>query len=1079
MEGFQMKRFFRTKLPAVLLALTLMVSMIPMAGAAVTWTGGKADCPHTSTTLSVYWEPTCSKTGMRVYTCDTCGAVGVENVATLPHTFYNYTYNDTYHWRVCSKCGAEDPTSRGTHVDANRDGRCDVCSMTMRSSSSGSAGDITYQVSPGGRVNLDEDDFYAFFNKYASSGTLRYVEFDRPDSSAFSEGTLYYDYGGRDETSFTRSTLASGTFYYDGSYDGKNEEYDLDNLTFVAGRDFEDDVTLSFRAYYSSSRYVDGTVTITTGKSSSTTSNNKVVYEVAAGGRVNLDEDDFYKFFDKNSSSGSLRYVVFDRPDSSAFSEGTLYYDYGGKNEKILTRSNLSSYTFYYDGSYNEYYAEYDLDDLTFVADKDFEDDVTLTFRAYYNSSRYVDGTLVITAGKSSSAKSDLTYEVAAGSRVNLDEDDFYKFFDKNSSSGSLRYVVFDRPDSSAFSEGTLYYDYGGKNEKILTRSNLSSYTFYYDGSYNEYYAEYDLDDLTFVADKDFEDDVTLTFRAYYNSSRYVDGKLTITTGKSSSAKADFTYEVAAGGRVNLDEDDFYKFFDKNSTGSLRYVVFDRPDSSAFAQGTLYYDYGGKNEKTLTRSNLSSYTFYYDGSYDEYYEEYDLDDLTFVADRNFKDDVTLTFRAYYNSSRYVDGKLTITAGKSTSSSIVSGEIRYATTYGSKVQINANDIARYFSKSNPGYTLQYVTLGGAPTTGSLYYNYYGASKYGISTSLRLSSSNYNSQVLYFSPVSTAQYALTELTYVPAGNNYCDVIPFTAYGSGSRSVSGNILISVNSTTVSEVYGVTQRNSAVSFPASAIYSAVSSASGVALNSIQLLSLPAASQGTVYVGSGSVRATTNTLYTYGSGTQQISQLRFVPNSTFTGSVQIPYVAYNSSGTAFATGLFSLGVLNTAKSFKDVSTSTWCYKYVVELSDANVIDGYADGSFKPDSTVTYGAALKLIMLAAGYPEQPAVNSNVFSGYLAKAQADGIITRSDVNLSKPITRQQVAQIAAGAMKLDTSNLSSVQPFTDTTDASVRALNAAGIVEGYFSNGTSTYRPNNTLTRGQLSAIVWRMEQYGK
>ena len=942
-----MKRFFRTKLPAVLLALTLMVSMIPMAGAAVTWTGGKADCPHTSTTLSVYWEPTCSKTGMRVYTCDTCGAVGVENVATLPHTFYNYTYNDTYHWRVCSKCGAEDPTSRGTHVDANRDGRCDVCSMTMRSSSSGSAGDITYQVSPGGRVNLDEDDFYAFFNKYASSGTLRYVEFDRPDSSAFSEGTLYYDYGGRDETSFTRSSLASGTFYYDSSYDGKNEEYDLDNLTFVAGRDFEDDVTLSFRAYYSSSRYVDGTVTITTGKSSSTTSNNKVVYEVAAGGRINLDEDDFYKFFDKNSSSGSLRYVEFDRPDSSAFSEGTLYYDYGGKNEKTLTRSNLSSYTFYYDGSYNEYYGEYDLDDLTFVADKDFEDDVTLTFRAYYNSSRYVDGTLVITAGKSSSAKADLTYEVAAGSRV------------------------------------------------------------------------------------------------------------------------------------TLDEDDFYKFFDKNSTGSLRYVVFDRPDSSAFAQGTLYYDYGGKNEKTLTRSNLSSYTFYYDGSYDEYYEEYDLDDLTFVADRNFKDDVTLTFRAYYNSSRYVDGKLTITAGKSTSSSIVSGEIRYATTYGSKVQINANDIARYFSKSNPGYTLQYVTLGGAPTTGSLYYNYYGASKYGISTSLRLSSSNYNSQVLYFSPVSTAQYALTELTYVPAGNNYCDVIPFTAYGSGSRSVSGNILISVNSTTVSEVYGVTQRNSAVSFPASAIYSAVSSASGVALNSIQLLSLPAASQGTVYVGSGSVRATTNTLYTYGSGTQQISQLRFVPNSTFTGSVQIPYVAYNSSGTAFATGLFSLGVLNTAKSFKDVSTSTWCYKYVVELSDANVIDGYADGSFKPDNTVTYGAALKLIMLAAGYPEQPAVNSNVFSGYLAKAQADGIITRSDVNLSKPITRQQVAQIAAGAMKLDTSNLSSVQPFTDTTDASVRALNAAGIVEGYFSNGTSTYRPNNTLTRGQLSAIVWRMEQYGK
>lgn len=40
----------------------------------------------------------------------------------------------------------------------------------------------------------------------------------------------------------------------------------------------------------------------------------------------------------------------------------------------------------------------------------------------------------------------------------------------------------------------------------------------------------------------------------------------------------------------------------------------------------------------------------------------------------------------------------------------------------------------------------------------------------------------------------------------------------------------------------------------------------------------------------------------------------------------------------------------------------------------------------------------------------------------------------------------------------------------------RRWNAAGIVEGYFSNGTSTFKPYNTLTRGQISAIVWRMEQ---
>lgn len=204
------------------------------------------------------------------------------------------------------------------------------------------------------------------------------------------------------------------------------------------------------------------------------------------------------------------------------------------------------------------------------------------------------------------------------------------------------------------------------------------------------------------------------------------------------------------------------------------------------------------------------------------------------------------------------------------------------------------------------------------------------------------------------------------------------------------------------------------------------------------------------------------------------------MPQTGYTGPVEIPYVALNASNVPIASGMFSMGVLNTNKKFGDINAATWCYKYVTELADAAVIDGYADGNFKPDSTITYGAALKLIMLAAGYPEQaPTTAGSTFSGYLAKAQADGLVTRSNVALNGPITRLQVAQLAAGALKLDINNLSSVKPFTDTSDVYVQALNAAGIVEGYFSNGTSTFRPSGTLTRGQVSAIVWRMRNYQK
>ena len=280
-------------------------------------------------------------------------------------------------------------------------------------------------------------------------------------------------------------------------------------------------------------------------------------------------------------------------------------------------------------------------------------------------------------------------------------------------------------------------------------------------------------------------------------------------------------------------------------------------------------------------------------------------------------------------------------------------------------------------------------------------------------------------------------------MPSGVNYCAQIPFTAHGSGSRSVSGTILISVNLSEVPDVYGPTPMNTSVTFPAASISAAVNQASGLSLSGIQLLELPASNEGTVYVGSGtSNRADTDTVYGYSSGSERISQLRFVPASGFTGSVEIPYAAVNASGKLIASGKLCLGVVRQMEDFSDITSSTWCYKYVLELSDAGVIDGYENGTFRPDSQVTYGAALKLIMLAAGYTEQAPTGSNVFSGYLARAQADGLVSGS-VDLSAPITRLAVSQIAAKALGLSITNLSSVRPFTDTTDPYVQALKRRG------------------------------------
>lgn len=1067
---------------------------------------------HTySDTGKVTTQPTCTTAGVRTFTCSVCNNTVTESIAALGHvdsnsngkcdrcganmgTYYTVTFqylnsslSTTYSEKsVAANSYASAPSVTNKITSGGKTYTFAGWTTTFSGSSSwylyksqslvnpssyritgnttfyavystASDSTITYTVAPGKEESFSASDFNSAY-KGECSGTFRYVTFS-VSSSAYNsfEGDIYCG-----NTKLSRSELTSSKFYYSSASHG---DYALGDLSLVAPSSADKDtLTLSFTAYGSSGYSMEGTVELVIdGKGS-----GDITYKVAAGKEVAFDEDDFNDVFQEEYPNYNMKYVTFSTSDTLSTSEGTIYYDYGYSDQKSFTKSTIDDYTFYY-GNNSSY--DYPLDELSFVAGKNASDHtVELSFRAYYNSSRYVDGTLTIEVGDGGSS-SDITYKVAAGKEAAFDEDDFNKVFQKEYSSYDIKYVTFSTSATLSTSEGTVYYDYGYSDEKSFTKSTIDDYKFYY--GKNTSSGDYALDDLSFVAGKNASKrTVELSFRAYYSSSKYVDGTLTIEVGGSSSA--DITYKVAPGKEVAFDEDDFNSVYRKEySSGTIKWVEFTAP-STLTSAGTIYYDYGRSDQKSFTRSTLNSAKFYYGTS--SSYGDYALDDLSFVASSSFNAAVELSFRAYYSDSKYVDGTVVLQPDGTAASSNYIGNIRYSTTTGTKVQINANDISRFFSKVCPGYTMQYVMLTGVPSTGSLYYNYYGTSKYGTTAKAQITASNCGGQAFYASPTSTSQFALTELTYVPSGSNYCASIPFTAY-SGSRSVSGAILISVSNSTVAEVYGATPKNTAVTFPASSIYNAVLNATGSTLSSIQLLSLPSYTTGTVYVGTGtSTAANTTTQYTYG-GT--MNQLRFVPATGYTGSVEIPYVALNSNGTAIASGTFSLGVVNSVKKFSDVTTSTWCYKYVAELSDASVIAGYNDGTFKPNSTVTYGAALKLIMLAAGYPEQKPVNSNVFSGYLAKARAEGIVTRSNVDLTKPITRLQVAQLATGALKLNTSNLSSVKPFTDTNDASVQALNAAGIVEGYFSNGTSTYKPNNTLTRGQVSAIVWRMQNYRK
>ena len=1122
-----MRKLWKKQLPAAVLALIMMISLVPLAGAADGWTGGLDTCPHQDTSTETTVPATCVTPGSKTIRCKACGAWKTEPISptnnhswgswyklddsqhqrrcsnsscsatqeaahsfsvlksdtnghwykcseceaiqgVVAHTFEKRNYDSNSHWMECSVCNYKDSSSIGAHFDNNSDGKCDTCNAAVHvhayaTSWNYDASQHWHQCSCGAKKDAashydnNKDGLCDVCNYRVSNYfTVTFQSLSSSGNIAVSNQTVQnngYPYNPSDPS---KVTFGGVTYTFKGwttSYTGSSW-YLYTNQPLVTPSYQRINSNATFYAVYT------------------TNDKSTISYTAAAGKETDFDARDFYNAY-RNQYNGTLNYVTFNVAKSTYNSfEGAVY-----AGNSSLSHSDLTDSRFYYDED-DAGRNDYALDDLSLVADKNADDDsITLTFTAYGTWGQ-MSGTVRLAVGDATVDGKTIVYRVTPGKTVDFDRANFNTVFQASYPSESLEYVIFDRPDSDAFDHGTLYSEYGRSSyETAFTRSDLDDATFYYSNSVSGR-DNYALNDLTFAAKNTFQDTVKLSFTAYgANSSHRVYGTVELRSSENAS-DGDITYKVSPGKSVDFDRSDFLSFLrDTYRNADLDYVIFDRPASANdYAQGTLYSGYGTSSQTSFSRSDLDNAAFYYNSKDATGRNDYALDSLTFVASSSFKTPIELTFTAYDEDGYDVDGTLVIQTDGSTSNYV--GSVRYSTTTGTNVQINANDIARYFKKSTGG-TLNYVMFTGVPSTGALYYNYYSASKYGSTGRTQLTSSNSNA--FYFNPTSTAQYALTELTYVPSGSNYCVTIPFTAYGTNGVNVSGSLLISVSRSAVSEIYGVTSRNTAVSFPASGFYSAVLNATGSSLYSIQLLSLPASNQGTVYVGSGtSTRANTTTQYTYASGSNSISQLRFAPASTYTGSVEIPYVALNSNGQALASGTFSLGVVNTRRTFSDVGSSSWCYKYVTELSDAGVIDGYSNGAFKPDSTISYGAALKLVMLAAGYPEQaPTNSSSVFSGYLAKAQADGLVTRGNVNLSAPITRLQVAQLAAGALKLSTANLSSVKPFTDTSDLYVQALNAAGIVEGYFSNGTSTFRPNNTLTRGQVSAIVWRMQNYQK
>lgn len=169
-------------------------------------------------------------------------------------------------------------------------------------------------------------------------------------------------------------------------------------------------------------------------------------------------------------------------------------------------------------------------------------------------------------------------------------------------------------------------------------------------------------------------------------------------------------------------------------------------------------------------------------------------------------------------------------------------------------------------------------------------------------------------------------------------------------------------------------------------------------------------------------------------------------------------------------------------KAFTDVGPGHWALSAVQRWNRSGVINGYGDGSFRPDQQVTraeFAAVMNRIFgytgLAAAVPADVSATA-WYKGDIAKAIAAGYLSADAdqfIQPAAPLKRGEAAVALQKIFRLETGN-SAKGMYSDLAGAdsevisAADALTAAGYMKGYPGG---LFKPEGKITRAELAKLA--------
>ena len=185
-----------------------------------------------------------------------------------------------------------------------------------------------------------------------------------------------------------------------------------------------------------------------------------------------------------------------------------------------------------------------------------------------------------------------------------------------------------------------------------------------------------------------------------------------------------------------------------------------------------------------------------------------------------------------------------------------------------------------------------------------------------------------------------------------------------------------------------------------------------------------------------------------------------------------------------------ALGATTDTISFSDVPESHPNFRAITALAGAGIIQGYEDGTFKPEKLVNRAEALKIILLSAGkevdkglyvtgYSDVPL--DSWFSGYVMGATLEGIVGGNPDGTFAPdrtVNKAEYLKMTLLSFGTDLSqhtNLkSAVSADTKVSDWYTPYLSYAKTIGLIYADYKNYLYPGTELNRGQCAEITYKM-----